>query len=77
MKHMGIDVLHPFVHISKDLIVKQYIDHNIQELFQITRSCEGEFNNLDYKNYVPGQTVPTCGQCFWCKEREWAFEKAK
>jgi len=77
MKHMGIDVLHPFVHISKDLIVKQYIDHNIQELFQITRSCEGEFNNLDYKNYVPGQTVPTCGQCFWCKEREWAIEKAK
>ena len=48
------------------------------DLFDLTRSCEGDadiypevFGDLDYKTYVPGSPVPTCGKCFWCKEREW------
>jgi 7-cyano-7-deazaguanine synthase in queuosine biosynthesis len=76
MKHMGKLAIHPFRFISKDVIIKMYRGENIQGLFDITRSCEGEFPGLDYTTYKPGQTVPTCGECFWCKEREWAIEQA-
>jgi hypothetical protein len=65
-------VSHPFVFVSKDWIVKQYKDLGILDLFDITRSCEGEFEGLDYKTYSPGQYVPVCGECFWCQERNWA-----
>ena len=74
--HMGVDICHPFVYTTKDWIVKQYINENILDLFNITRSCEGEFKDLDYTTYTPRQIVPTCGECFWCKEREWAIEQA-
>ena len=73
-KHMGIDICHPFVYTTKDWIVKQYYENNIKDLLNITRSCEGEFEGLDYTTYKPGQSVPICGECFWCKEREWAVE---
>lgn len=75
--HNGINICHPFVHIKKDWIIKQYYDHDIIDLLNITRSCEGEFEELDYTTYTPGQTVPECGECFWCKERDWAIEQAK
>jgi hypothetical protein len=77
MKHMGIDICHPFVYTTKDWIIKQYYENNIEDLLQITRSCEGEFNELDYTTYTPGQYVPICNDCFWCKEREWAIESSK
>jgi hypothetical protein len=77
MKHMGVDICHPFVYTTKDWIIKQYYKNNIKDLLDITRSCEGEFNNLDYKTYIPNQLVPICGECFWCKEREWAIEQAR
>jgi len=76
MMHMGIDIVHPFVYTTKDWIVKQYDKENILDLLNITRSCEGEFKNITYETYTPGQIVPTCGECFWCKEREWAIEQA-
>jgi hypothetical protein len=77
MTHMGVLVSHPFRFVEKKWIVKQYQRLNIQELFEITRSCEGEFDGIDYTTYTPGQHVPTCGKCFWCKEREWAIEQSK
>ena len=67
-----ITVLQPFKHIDKKQIVKIYTDNDLKDFFDITRSCEGEFNNIDYTNYTPYQLVPTCGECFWCKERKWA-----
>ena len=83
MEHMGITVCHPFVHTMKDWIIQQYYTHDIVDLLKLTRSCEGDLNDypevfgdLDYKTYTPGQSVPECGKCFWCKEREWAIEKA-
>lgn len=76
MKHMDIDICHPFVYTTKDWIIKQYYDNNIEDLLNLTRSCEGEFAGLDYTTYTPRQIVPTCGECFWCKEREWAIEQA-
>lgn len=77
MKHMGRLAAHPFRFTEKSEIVKEYINQEIQDLFVLTRSCEGTFENITYENYKPGQDVPTCGKCFWCKERAWAIEQVK
>lgn len=77
MQHMGIWALHPFRFVEKSWVVQQYKKLGIIDLFNKTRSCEGEFPNINYTNYVEGQHVPTCGTCFWCKEREWAIEQNK
>jgi len=77
MEHMGRLAAHPFRFIEKSEIVKEYRRQNIWELFELTRSCEGTFDNINYKSYTPDQEVPTCGECFWCKEREWAIEQSK
>jgi hypothetical protein len=77
MEHMGRYAAHPFRFISKDEIVKTYKKENIWDLFEITRSCEGTFDNIDYRSYNINDTVPICGQCFWCKEREWAINKCQ
>ena len=77
MKHMDKWALHPFRFIEKSWIVKQYRNYSIMDLFNITRSCEGEFEDLNYKTYKLGQYVPECKKCFWCREREWAIEQSK
>jgi hypothetical protein len=77
MTHMGVEVFHPFRFIDKSEIVKKYKELNLMDLFEITRSCEGEFEGINYQSYTPGQYVPTCGKCFWCKEREWAIDQSK
>jgi hypothetical protein len=73
MIHMGVLACHPFRFTEKSWIVGKYKELDIMELFDLTRSCEGEFEELNYKNYTPGQYVPVCGKCFWCLEREWAL----
>ncbi len=75
MKHMDRYAVHPFRFVEKDWIVRQYKRLGIEDLFELTRSCEGEFENITYKSYTPGQYVPICGECFWCKEREWAINE--
>jgi len=75
--HMGKYALHPFRFTQKDWIVNQYNIRGLMDFFEMTRSCEGEFDNIDYTNYVPYQHVPTCGECFWCRERDWAIEQSK
>jgi hypothetical protein len=77
MMHMGKLACHPFRFVEKSWVVLQYKLLGIESLFDLTRSCEGEFKNLNYQNYTPGQYVPVCGTCFWCKEREWAIEQSK
>jgi len=77
MIHMGKVASHPFRFVDKAWVVKQYRRLDIMELFEITRSCEGEFKGVDYITYKQGQLVPICGECFWCKEREWAIEQSK
>jgi hypothetical protein len=73
MIHMGKVASHPFRFVDKAWIVLQYKALGIMDLFNITRSCEGEFEDINYKNYTPGQYVPVCGKCFWCQERQWAL----
>lgn len=75
--HDGIHICHPFVNTKKDWIIQQYFKHNILDLLHLTRSCEGEFEDITYKTYTPGQFIPTCNTCFWCKEREWGLAKSK
>jgi hypothetical protein len=77
VEQSGVYICHPFLYTTKDWIVKQYQDNNIIHLFDITRSCEGEFEGLDYTNYVPFEHVPVCGTCFWCRERAWAIDQQK
>jgi hypothetical protein len=73
IEHMGVLIGHPFIHTRKNWIIKQYTTNNILDLLDITRSCEGDFEGLDYKTYKPGQPVPICGKCFWCQEKDWAL----
>ena len=75
MQHMDKWALHPFRFVEKDWVVKQYYRLRIEDLFNSTRSCEGEFEDLNYTNYKPNQYVPICNNCFWCKERKWAIEQ--
>lgn len=77
MQHMGFWALHPFRFVEKNQIMRLYNKLGINDLRDITRSCEGEFEGIDYTTYKRGQEVPTCGECFWCKEREWAIEHSK
>lgn len=65
----------PFRFLRKDWIVSQYLSRKILDLYSLTRSCEGEFPEIDFKNYIPGEYVPVCKRCFWCNERKWAEEK--
>lgn len=75
MTHMSVEVLHPFRFVDKSEIVRKYKELDLMDLFDMTRSCEGEFDGIDYTTYIPGQYVPTCGECFWCKERTWAINE--
>lgn len=76
MQHLGVWVSHPFRFVDKKWVVGQYKRLDIMSLFNITRSCEGTFDGIDYTTYNIGDDVPTCGECFWCKEREWAIEQS-
>lgn len=76
MIHMNRVASHPFRFVDKAWIIKQYKRLDLIDLLGITRSCEGEFKGTDYTNYKPGQYVPICGECFWCKERAWAIEQS-
>lgn len=71
---------HPFRFVKKNWIVAQYFLHDMVELYNTTRSCEGDLNDSKAKkffpggleDYEPGMDVPVCGSCFWCLEKEWA-----
>lgn len=82
--HMGGYACHPFTYVQKDWIVAQYKKLGIMDLFNLTRSCEGDrdtspeiFGNLDYRTYVAGQPVPVCEKCFWCQERLWGVDQCQ
>lgn len=59
------EVHFPFVNKDKKFIHDLYVEHDIMELFDLTNSCVTRVNT---------PTNEHCGQCWHCKEREWAFE---
>lgn len=79
----GAWFIHPYRFVQKDWIVAQYFLNNAEDLFNITRGCEGDINDGNHINpviptlddYTPGMYVPVCGACFWCLERDWAVNK--
>lgn len=77
MIHMGVVVSHPLRFVDKSWVLNKYKELDIMGLFNLTRSCEGDFEDIDYTNYSPGMYVPLCNECFWCKERAWAIEQSK
>ena len=58
----------PFTNIDKRKIAEVYQDLELDDLFNITRSCEFD-PTID--PFDPG--MGHCGRCWWCQEREWAF----
>jgi hypothetical protein len=76
----GTYFCHPFRFVKKDWIVAQFFIHNAEDLYNTTRSCEGDINDGNAKpilpngldDYKPGMFIPLCGSCFWCLERSWA-----
>lgn len=68
-------VINPFALVQKDWIMAQYKNFELQDLLPLTRSCEADAKVLgemwlDIKDQQP----PACGQCFFCKERQWGSD---
>ena len=61
---LPVAVASPFININKKEIAKLYKILDIENLYSMTRSCES-LTVLDAH----------CGECWWCKERMWAFGK--
>jgi 7-cyano-7-deazaguanine synthase in queuosine biosynthesis len=54
----------PLKNIDKKGVCELYLKYNLLDtLFPITRSCEAWTDDFSYH----------CGECWWCKEREWGF----
>jgi hypothetical protein len=68
-------VINPFVLITKNWIMAQYDNFNLQDLLLLTRSCEADINVLgDIWANVENEQPPVCGHCFFCKERQWGID---
>lgn len=60
-------IYHPFINIDKKTIKELYAHFNLlEDLFLLTRSCES-MSIFDRH----------CNECWWCEERQWAFEALK
>jgi hypothetical protein len=69
----------PFLLVDKSWILAQYYLFKITDLYETTRSCEGDLSDAQLSKFLPnleeykaGHHVPVCGKCFWCQERAWA-----
>ncbi len=73
--------LYPLRYVDKKYVIAGYYKNNWIDLFEITRSCEGDKNSdpelfdsyADYKHKE--SNLPLCNNCFWCAEREWAINE--
>lgn len=76
-------ICHPFRFVDKSYILAQYHLFDKLDLYNMTRSCEGDLSDPKIKEVVPNlqsydpsdhtvDILPKCGHCWWCKEREWA-----
>lgn len=79
LQRNGSLIMLPFLLVDKSWILSQYYLFKIQDLYESTRSCEGDINDATLnkviptlEDYTPGKYVPICGKCFWCIERTWA-----
>ncbi len=54
----------PFTNIDKKKIAEMYRTLNVEQLFNMTCSCE---------NVLEETKINHCGSCWWCCERNWGF----
>ncbi|MDB4681301.1 hypothetical protein OAE88_00175 [bacterium] len=63
------NVYKPFVNVNKKFVAGVFKENNLMKnLYPITRSCVGgkkQTNNF----------TEWCWQCFWCYEKDWAFNE--
>jgi hypothetical protein len=75
----NVCICHPFRFVEKNWIVAQYHRQNKLDLYKLTRSCEGDIDHPKIKaadvDVNDVDTIPQCGDCWWCKERQWAEEQ--
>ena len=84
-KKVNATFVHPIRFVKKDWIVAQYHILDILDLYNTTRSCEGDINHHQqvkescnsFSDYYPGMDIPECGECWWCEEREWADSRVE
>lgn len=55
---------YPFAKVDKRMIAHLYEVNDLGWLFDLTRSCEKPYVNEGH-----------CGECWWCRERKWAFNR--
>lgn len=59
----------PFIKFHKGHVAELYIKYKlIDNLLPLTRSCEGW-------TYMTDGFTKECGECWWCMERDWAFNE--
>jgi len=63
------NVYKPFLNVNKRFVAGVFKENNLMDdLYPITRSCVGGKNQTN--NFTEW-----CWQCFWCYEKEWAFNE--
>ena len=60
-KHVKDIILQPFADLTKDQIIRMADDLDVlEDISELSHSCVEQIRGR-------------CGECFWCKEREWGF----
>ena len=63
------NVYQPFVNVNKRFVAGVFKENNLMDdLYPITRSCVGG-------SWQTNNFTEWCWQCFWCYEKEWAFNE--
>lgn len=63
------NVYQPFLNVNKRFVAGVFKENNLMDdLYPITRSCVGgSWQTKDFTEW--------CWQCFWCYEKDWAFNE--
>lgn len=65
----------PWANVNKTSIAKMYEQDNLlEDLYPLTRSCEYDPTS-DFFDNIEDPGLGHCGECWWCEERQWAFER--
>ena len=63
----------PWANTDKRGVAQMYREENlIDNLLPVTRSCEYD-PTCEYFDNIKDPGLEHCGECWWCKEREWGF----
>ena len=64
----------PWANTNKKGIAQMYRKENlIDSLLPTTRSCEYD-PTCEYFDNIKDPGLEHCGECWWCKEKEWGFK---